>query len=364
MTSKKIITIGIDARLAGQKNAGLGRYINNLLLRLPFLLPNNFRLVYFLHDKSQWGEIIGLLPTLQASLGQSSSNNFARATDILAKIKLIYTPIRHYSLAEQTQLPAIFAAENLDLLHVPHFNAPLKSAQKQNLILTIHDLLWHQKKGLGVTTLSPWKYYLKYLGYRFLTSQVIKKAQAIITVSTTAQKDLNHYYPRAKDKISLIYNGVNPITPAKTPPRLPAPLPANFLLYVGSLYPHKNLPVVLDALASDPTLHLVIVSARDAFWQQTAKQIQDRQIEKQITFMGQVSDTQLNYLYTKATVLVQPSLSEGFGLTGIEALAAHTPVIASNIPVFQEIYGAAFTPFDPYSSAEFFNPVQKYAPRK
>lgn len=354
--SGKTFTIGIDARLAGQKNAGLGRYINNLLLRLPLYLPENYHLVYFFHDKNQASEILNQIGTLPAAQGQS-------AQAIFQKIKLVYVPIRHYSLAEQTQLPRIFAQEKLDLLHIPHFNAPYFLG-KQKFVLTIHDLLWHEKKGLAVTTLRPWQYYFKYFAYRLLTNRVVKKANQIITVSQHGQKTLLKFYPKVKNKTQVIYNGVNDFSPLLTPQKFKTPLPKNFLLYVGSLYPHKNLNLVLRALTQQADLNLVIVSARNAFWNKTAAKIKDLHLEKQITFLGQVSDQQLQFLYQQAQALVQPSLSEGFGLTGIEALKLGTPVIASKIATFQEVYGDVFTAFDPYSEADFLQAVKKSAPLK
>lgn len=354
--TEKLITLGLDARLAGQKNAGLGRYINNLALRLPFFLPDNYRLVYFFHDKNQWSELVAQIGTLDLAQGKN-------VQDIFSKIKLVYTPIRHYSLAEQTQLPQVFAQEKLDLLHVPHFNAPYFLGQ-QKFVLTIHDLLWHEKKGLTVTTLPAWKYHLKYFAYRFLTNRVVKKATKIIVVSQTCQKTVLKFYPKVKSKLQLIYNGVNQFKLSPLTTKFAIPLPKNFLLYVGSLYPHKNLTIVLQALAQEKSLHLVIVSARDAFWEKTYQQIANLKIAAQVTFLGQVSDAQLNYLYRQAQALIQPSLSEGFGLTGIEALQVQTPVIASNIAVFQEIYGHAYTDFKPDEVADFLRAVKKSAPLK
>jgi len=68
-----------------------------------------------------------------------------------------------------------------------------------------------------------------------------------------------------------------------------------------------------------------------------------------VEFVFSVSEHELVRAYQTCTALVQPSLSEGFGLTGVEALACHTPVLASNIPIFNEIYGDFATFFNPRS---------------
>jgi glycosyltransferase involved in cell wall biosynthesis len=69
--------------------------------------------------------------------------------------------------------------------------------------------------------------------------------------------------------------------------------------------------------------------------------------------LGKVSDAQLQFLYECAEALVQPSFSEGFGLTGVEALQCGTKVLASDIAVFREVYGEAFFAFDPTDVTSF-----------
>jgi len=78
-----------------------------------------------------------------------------------------------------------------------------------------------------------------------------------------------------------------------------------------------------------------------------------------VFFLGFVSDQKLIELYKKSMALVQPSISEGFGLTGIEAMASHTAVLASDIPVFREIYQDAAIFFDPNSSDSFLQAVKQ-----
>ncbi len=78
-----------------------------------------------------------------------------------------------------------------------------------------------------------------------------------------------------------------------------------------------------------------------------------------MVFLGFVPDEKLINLYQESTALVQPSVSEGFGLTGIEAMASHTPVLASDIKVFKEIYQDAAIFFDPKKPESFIEAVKK-----
>lgn len=342
--------IGVDARLCGSAHAGLGRYIKNLCLRLPFFLPKNYQLVYFFADKKQWSEVLLALPTLNYSPN-------LKASEIFSRIKIVIAPITHYTFAEQWRLPAIFTAEKLDLLHVPHFNLPVLSRTKK-IVLTIHDLLWHQKKGLQMTTLKSWQYYLKHFVYLWVVRLAVAKACKIITPSKISSQVITKFYPQAQSKIAVIYNGVNNFANCQSVAPVPS-LPAHFLLYVGSLYPHKNLQLILAALKRRKQLQLVIVSARNAFWQKLKEQIKQEKLTQRVIFLGHVSDEKLKYLYLHADCLVQPSLSEGFGLTGVEAMSLGCKVLASNIAVFREIYGRAYFAFNPLSLESFLQSLDK-----
>ncbi|EKD53159.1 MAG: mannosyltransferase B-like protein, partial [uncultured bacterium] len=125
--------IGIDARLYGLEHAGLGRYVMKLVENvLSSDKKNDY--VLFLRSKYQ--------------------NEFEGNKNV----KTVVCNVPIYGLAEQVILPFFFAKENLDLLHVPHFNAPLFYPGK--FILTVHDLIKHDSKGPATTTRRPWLYTL------------------------------------------------------------------------------------------------------------------------------------------------------------------------------------------------------------
>ena len=90
-----------------------------------------------------------------------------------------------------------------------------------------------------------------------------------------------------------------------------------------------------------PNFQLAIVSSRSVFSLKTQKFVSKEKLSSQVKFLGFVPDKKLVSLYHNATALVQPSQSEGFGLTGIEAFAAGLPVICSPNPVLKEVYRAA-----------------------
>lgn len=314
--------IGLDGRLLGLEHAGIGRYVENLAEQLVRAdSPHQF--VFFLSTETQanWLSVL--------------------AKEVGKKVEVRLCPIRHYSWREQLSMPRYYRAANLDLLHVPHFNLPL--LYRGRVILTIHDLLWHQRRGAQVTTLPVSLYWGKYLAYRFVTKQALQKAEAIIVPSASVRATLESYYPKQAEKVRVIYEGVSL-------PRARRPsfhLPRHYWLYVGSLYPHKNVERVLEAMREKGEAKLVVVSSRSVFSDRFLAQVASAGLTERVTFLERVTDQVLVWLYEQAEVLLQPSLAEGFGLTGVEAMRLGTPVVASDLPVFREIYGQGAEYFEP-----------------
>ncbi len=317
--------LGIDCRLTGTSHTGIGRYIVELVPRLINQGPRNYHWILYVFEPSQAQVLRRLI-----------------LPERLEQVEFYLTPITHYSLKEQWFMDQRYRQDKLDLLHVPHFNKPLLYNKKT--IITIHDLLWHKQKGSSVTTLSPFIYHLKYLMYRLVVRQAVLGASQILVPSNQTKKDLLVYWPKAKNRLNVIYEGVSLPQESQAPKKI---LPKDYLLYVGSLYPHKNIQVLLKALKRLPKKQLVIVSARNAFLAQTQDLLGKLNLTTRVIFLHQLKDSELRYLYEKAHVLVQPSIHEGFGLTGIEALSLGTPVVASDIPVFHEIYQDAVSYFPP-----------------
>lgn len=312
--------IGIDARLGGAKHAGIGRYVEELLRGLIALQSKHTWVVFCeSRDQFRWLE------------------EFAKSSGSTVELRVV--PVRHYTFREQVFMPIAFLVARLDLLHVPHFNVPLGYGGR--FIITIHDLLWHEVKDHRATTLPPWLHGLKHRAYKLVAEHAIRRAQVIIVPSKEVKRKLLDLNPRVKAEV--IYEGVTPVEPS-TGYRL-ASLKDPFLLYVGSLYPHKNVESVLRALKLLPDYTLVVCSSRSVFSEKFVNTAKKIGVQERLRMLGYVSDADVASLEKRAIALIQPSKSEGFGLTGLEALCNGAPVLASDIPVFREIYGefAVFT---------------------
>jgi glycosyltransferase involved in cell wall biosynthesis len=125
-----------------------------------------------------------------------------------------------------------------------------------------------------------------------------------------------------------------------------------YFIYVGNAYPHKNLVRLIQAVMFlnkkiNGNIGLKIASSRNVFTQRLQSEINAQKADKFVILLDNISDAELDDLYKNAVGFVFPSLSEGFGLPGIEAMKAGTLVLASDIPVFKEIYKDNVIYFDP-----------------
>jgi glycosyltransferase involved in cell wall biosynthesis len=320
--------IAIDARFYGNGHTGLGRYTTNVLTHLPKYLKDH---------------------TLQVLLRDAEFNKFPPSKNI----EKIRCEIPHYSLSEQLKLPSLLNDLKSDLLYTLHFNTPILS--KIPTIVTVHDLIKSSFTGRDTTTRSPWMYSLKRFGYNQVISKTLTHAKDIIVPTNTVKNDILATFPQIPpERIFPVAEAPDDIF--RHPVKSDVTLPKKYLLFVGNAYPHKNLKVLLDAFTSlnDKSLHLVIVAKRSPF---LSKVLAPYDLSR-IVVLSDVSDLDLVAVYQKAHVLVTPSLMEGYGLVGLEALMVGTPVIASNIAVYREVYGNKVIYFDPSSVADLIHKIK------
>jgi len=346
--------IGIDCRMYGPKHTGIGRYVQNLVENLLEIDKENSYVLFVKDDRTEEIENLKI--------------KYSFKIDNL-KLKIIPSKVQHYSFKEQVALPVLIRKEKLDLMHFPHFNVPVFYRGKY--IVTIHDLIKHSSRGMTTTTRSSWFYWLKYLGYKLVFSQAVKKAKKIITPSQFVKNEVIKEYGVKPGKVVVTYEGVDEKLKAKSEERKTMvqnlklleryEIKKPYLLYVGSVYPHKNVERLIEAvkllnnkyLTSD-ILHitLVIVCARNVFSERLRNKVVQMEAQEFVNLAGFVPDEDLAVLYKEAEAFVFPPLLEGFGLPGLEAMSVGCPVLCSNIPVLREVYGEAALYFDPLNPEE------------
>ncbi len=337
--------IGIDARLWGSSGRGVGRYIQNLVTNLEKLDRKN---EYFIF------------------LGKESYDLYHPRTKNFHRVP---ADIRWYGIEEQVTLPAIFASQNLDLLHIPHFNVPVFYRGK--IVVTIHDLTMLKFGGRGTSTLSLPSYLLKRVGLRFILSGAVSRAAAIITPSKFVKDEVVKTFNVSPNKIFVTYEAGDLVGKERTPGerevedalgkyRITQP----YFLYVGAFYPHKNVDRLIEAVKIlnerlGKSAQLVLAGKRDAFLDKTVHRALEIGALKYLALTDYVADADLVDLYQGAIAVVQPSLSEGFGLSSVEAMSLGMPLIQSDASCLPEIAERAALYFDPHSPQDMAEKLAK-----
>lgn len=334
--------VGIDARFYGTENTGLGRYTINALKSIADI-DKQTNYVVFVKKK------------------------YLKSLKLPGNFRIVACDIPHYSLKEQLILPKLIRENKIDIFYTFHLNAPIFSRTK--LVVTIHDLIKSHFTTSDTTTRSTPIFWLKKIGYNLVLKRTLRKAAKIIVPSEFVKNDVMDNFPGLPvDKIIPIHEAPAPIFTKKNNSKSIRPdaklAKKSFILFVGNAYPHKNLRTLLQAfsiLQSKGYRHkLAIVSSPTHFLTKLMNNTTSA-IRSKIVRMSNISDSNLLWLYQNSLCTVTPSLMEGFGLVGLESLAVGTPVIASDIPVYREIYKNHVTylnPLDPQALASALTNIQ------
>jgi len=324
--------IVIDARLYGLENRGIGRYSMELVSALDKLDKLND--YHLLLRKKYFNKL---------KLG--------------ANIHQVEADFRHYSVEEQLKLPLILRAIAPDIFHALHTNVPLMYSGK--LVVTAHDTtqLTFNKK----STALPLPFYaIKNFVYRDLFRLSVRKASAVIVPSEIVKADIVDKFSISPTNVRVVPEGVSKhfFSPIKTKGKT-----ADYLLYVGSSYPHKNLESVIVAVGlcnvqNSRKLKFKLVVGDDIFAKRLAFFI-TKNSRSFVSLLEQVTDKELHGLYRNSTAFIFPSVSEGFGLPGLEAMASGTLVVCSDIPAFREVYQGNALYFDPRSEKSIAASITK-----
>src|SRR6266540_2268577 len=220
-----------------------------------------------------------------------------------------------YSLREQISIPTRLTRERVDVYHSPHYVLP--PLVRCRSVVTIHDC---------IHLMFP-QYLPNRLAYGYAKTFMwwaAHRSARVLTVSEASKRDILHYFDIPEEKVTVIHNGLD--ERYRVPPpdaevhrvRERFQLDERFVLYAGNVKPHKN-----------------------------------------VRFLGFVPDETLAALYRLAAVFVFPSLYEGFGFPPLEAMAAGTPVVASNLSSLPEVLGDAALLVDPYDANALADAIRR-----
>lgn len=250
------------------------------------------------------------------------------------------------SIGEQIGLNRRLKKLRPDLVHFGMTQQPI--LYKGRKITTIHDLTTIRFEN---PARNRWIFKFKQKIYEKVVKNAAQQSAYVITPSQYVKQDVAQYAKIAPEKIFVTYEAADRITaPAKPVPRLEG---KQFIMYVGRATPHKNLVRLVRAFEllrkKYPSLMLVLAGANNPNYHRLGALVTEKRLAHSIVFTDFVSEGELRWLYQNCAAYVFPSLSEGFGLPGLEAMMHGAPVVSSSATCLPEIYGDAAHYFDPHS---------------
>lgn len=335
--------IAFDAKRIFNNQTGLGNYSRTLLDNLYRFFPNQEYLLYTPNPPSQNNKYTEQFTTKTAN----------------TRFKHIW---RSYAIRKDLE------RDEVDLYHGLSNEIPFW-LKKIKTVVTIHDVIF---KVLPHTypPLDRWLYEEK-------TRYACKHANTIIAISEQTKQDLIRFYEVDAAKIHVIYQPCQSIfyEEEKVVDKLGDTfnlfpnlnylneLPSEYILYVGSIIPRKNLLNVVKAihqLRESQRIPLVVVGNGKKYKQTIQKYIRTHQLEKWVIWITDLTSVQaLKHIYENAQLLVYPSFYEGFGLPIVEAMLCGIPVITSNVSALQEAGGQFAKLVNPNDSKNMSTAIQE-----
>ena len=270
-----------------------------------------------------------------------------RLNIVMCPIHAQRRPVR--VLWEQIALPMQIKKRNIDLLLSAGMTAPFLCPARS--VLVLYDLQ-HVNQ--------PWNFPKVFLFFlKALIYLSAKTSDSIITISEKVKGDIVKHYGIPPERVHAIHIGIDTGSffirkPAELKPVMDKyRLPSRFILYPAASLPHKNHERLLEAFKTvkkeEKTLKLLLTGARDYGYEEIEKKIKELDLKDDVIFMGWLPHEDMPAIYCASTLLIFPSLHEGFGMPVIEAFASGVPVVCSDIEPLKEIAEGAALFIDPYN---------------
>lgn len=338
--------IGIDYRptqVLKQRYRGVGRYVRSLVKALASVDTANQYLLYV--------------------------NRTQSIDEPLACKNVAFWPnifpwdfaLRNRLMEWQLCLPYDLQRGALDLFHFT-FPQDVPFQHPVRFVVTIHDLI-------SLIFREHYRHNRLRPLYDYMWTRAAKSAEMIITVSQNSRKDIIEVLQIPDERIRVIYEAADPVfRPVENREEVEGLKEGlsltNYILYVGGMEPRKNLVCLLKAFKQLPkdlgnSFRLVIAGRPDQFFAELQREVERQGLSGKVSFTGFITGERLVLLYNGASVLVLPSLYEGFGFPLLEAMACGTPVICARSASVPEIAEDAALYFDPKDANELTDALSK-----
>ncbi len=355
--------IGIDCRTILNpslgEQAGIGHYTYYLVKNLLQLDKHNEYVLFFDNRISE--------KEVKQVIGNNNKNVKARFFPFYQyKYYLPFT----YS---QMLVSAFISREKVDIYHSPANVIPLM--YKGLSVVTVHDLaIYKHPEWFPSNFMSR-----QIFSTKVLVPKSIRKAKRVIAISQHTKEDIVKLFKIPAKKIAVIYEGV--VTdcnlaggklsiPDKKALKNKFKIKDDYLLFVGTIEPRKNLVVLLEAFNSFLTrqrlnnknknpIQLVLAGGRGWKYKDVFKTIKKLKLDNHVKYLDYVDHPDKIGLMQNALGFVFPSLYEGFGLPVLEAMCLGTPVITSNISSIPEVTDSAALLINPNSVTDLVKAMEK-----
>ena len=275
--------------------------------------------------------------------------------EVAPDFQVVESTYREFTFGEQLGFKKQLDDLRADLVHFGMTQQPIM--YKKQTVTTIHDLTTLRFRNPAKNLLV---FEFKQQVYKYVVKKVAHKSAALLTASQFVKADIVKFTGVDPAKITVTYEAADRITlPAKPVAGLEK---TTFIMYAGRPTPHKNLERLVQAFQrlqkQQPELKLALVGQQDINYQ-ALQNFANKRGFNNIIFTDFVDDAQLRWLYENCQAYVFPSLSEGFGLPGLEAMAHGAPVASSNATCLPEIYADAAEYFDPLDVKNMAEAISK-----
>jgi glycosyltransferase involved in cell wall biosynthesis len=320
----------IDASSITRKKAGVGTYAKNLIEQLIRIHPGPHFFVLAQDDDQE----LNFAGRENVTMLRVSAKWFRKL------------PLR--VLLEQAFLPLLLVKNRIDVLHSLHYSFPLVRFGTRQVV-TVHDMTFFSMPEVHE--------FIKIKYFRFFIRAAARLADRIVFVSHSTWRDCLDRLGPLRGSCSVIHlgksdafhPGLDPVQVQQV--RDKYGLQVNYILYIGTIEPRKNLANLIRAFGSisqqHPGLLLTIAGMKGWMYDDLQEIIVRLKLESRVIFTGFVPEEDKPFLIAAARAFAYPSLYEGFGIPVLEALACGVPTLTSNVSSLPEVAGDAALLVDP-----------------